>query len=71
MKGLVVVITLAILLVGLVSTGFGDAHISVADTSVPDNGITTSQSEASNSSTIAMTMTAWTTPSGEGGSNEL
>jgi hypothetical protein len=70
-KRLVTVVTTAILLIGSVLLGLSDMDISVADTSVPDNGITTSQSEASNSSTIAMTMTAWTTPSGEGGSNEL
>ena len=66
-KRLVTVFTLAILLVGLILFGLSDTDICVANTSVPDNGITTSQSEASNSSAIAMIVIAWTTPSGEGG----
>ena len=71
MKRLVTIVTLTILLIGLILLGFSDTDISVADTSVPDNKITTGQTEASNSSAIAMIMIAWTTPSGEGGSNEL
>ena len=71
MKRLVTAVTLAILLVGLVLIGSGDNDISVADTSIPDNKVTTSQTKASNSSAIAIIMIAWTTPSGEGGSNEL
>jgi len=67
----VTVVTLAILPVGLVLFDLSDTHISVADTSIPDNKITTGQTKASNSSAIATTMIAWTTPSGEGGSNEL
>jgi len=61
----------AILLVGLVLLGLSDTNITIADTSIPDNKMTTSQTEASNSSAIAMIMGAWTTPSGEGGSNGL
>jgi len=64
-------IILAILLIELVLLGLSDIHISVADTSIPDNKITTGQTKASNSSAIAMIMIAWTAPSGEGGSNEL
>ena len=71
MKRLVIVIIPAILLVGSVLLGLSDKDISVADTSIPDNKITTGQTKASNSSAIAMIMIAWTTPSGEGGSNEL
>ena len=71
MKRLVIVVTLAILLIGLVLLGSSDTDISLADTSIPDNKITTGQTKASNSSAIAMIMIAWTTPSGEGGSNEL
>ena len=67
MKRLVTVVTLAILPVGLVLFDLTNTDISIANTSVPDNGITTSQSEASNSSAIAMIVIAWTTPSGEGG----
>jgi hypothetical protein len=70
-KRLVTVVTLAVLLVGLILFGLTDLNISVADTSIPDNKITTSQTKASNSSAIALIMIAWTTPSGEGGSNEL
>ena len=71
MKRLVTIVTFAILLIGLVLLGLSDTDISVTDTSIPDNKITTSQTEAGNSSAIAMIMIAWTTPSGEGGSNEL
>jgi hypothetical protein len=38
---------------------------------MPDNEVTSSVDEISNSSAIAITMIAWTTPSGEGGSNGL
>jgi len=61
----------AILLVGLVLLGLSDTNITIADTSIPDNKITTGQTKASNFSAIAMIMGAWTTPSGEGGSNGL
>jgi hydrogenase/urease accessory protein HupE len=70
-KRLATVVTLAILLVGLILSGLTDLNISVADTSVPDNKITTGHAEASDSSTTAMTVIAWTTPSGEGGANGL
>jgi len=70
-KRLVTIVTLAILPVGLVLFDLTDTDISVADTSIPDNKITTGQTKASNSSAIAMIMIAWTTPAGEGGSNEL
>ena len=42
MKRLATVVTLAILLIGLVLLGLSDTRISFADTSVPDNEITTS-----------------------------
>ena len=71
MRRLVTVVVLAILLVGVVLFGLNDKDISVADTSVPDNKITTGHAEASDSSTTAMTVIAWTTPSGEGGANGL
>jgi hypothetical protein len=51
--------TLAILLAGLVLLGLSDTSISIADTSTPDNEITSSISKASNSSasaTIIITM---------------
>jgi hypothetical protein len=68
-KRLVAVIILAILLVELVLLGLSDADIYFADTSIPDNKITTSQTEARNSCAVAMTMIGRTMPSGEGGSN--
>jgi hypothetical protein len=70
-KRLVIIVTLAILPVGLVLFDLSDTDISIADTSVPDNKITTGQTKISNSCAIVMIMTAWTNPSCEGGSNEL
>ena len=60
MKRLVTVVTPAILLVGSVLLGLSDTVISIADTSIPNNEITTSQTQASNSTasaTITITMT--------------
>ena len=71
MKRLVTVVTLAILPVGLGLFDLTNTDISVVDTSIPDNKITTGQTKASNSSATAMIMIALTTPSSEGGSNEL
>ena len=51
MKRLVILVSLL---------GLSDTHISIADTSIPDNEVTSSVSKASNSSasaTIMMTMT--------------
>ena len=61
----------AILMVGLVLPGLNDTGIVIADTSVRNNEVVSSMTEAGNSSAIAMIMIAWTTPCGEGGSNEL
>ena len=71
MKRPVFLITLAILLTGLVLLGLSDTDISVADTSVPNDEVVSSVSKARNSSASVTIMIAWTTPSGEGGSNEL
>lgn len=71
MKRLVTIVTSAILPVGLVLFDLADKDISVADTSIPDTKITTGQTKPSNSSAIARIVIAWTTPSGEGGSNGL
>jgi hypothetical protein len=68
-KRLVTVVTLAILLVGLILFDLTDLNISVADTSIPDNKIASSQTKARNSCAVATIMGARTTPSGEGGSN--
>jgi len=67
----VTVVTSVILLAESILLGLTGLNISVADTSIPDNKITTSQTKASNSCAIAIVMIAWTTPSGEGGSNGL
>jgi hypothetical protein len=61
----------AILLIDFILLGTNDTDISVADTSIPDSKIITGQTEASNSSAIAMIMSTWISPSGEGGSNGL
>ena len=60
MKGLVTVVTLAILLVGSVLFGLSDTNIAIADTSIPDNEVASSISKAGNSSataTITITVT--------------
>ena len=44
MKRLVNLVTLALLLVRLVLVGLNDTDISVDDTSIPDNGVTSSVS---------------------------
>jgi len=64
-------VILAILLIGLVLFGLDDTDISVAHTSVSDIETTIRQPRAGNSSASAMIVIAWTTSSGEGGSNEL
>ena len=49
----------AILLIGLVLLGISDTRISIAQTAIPDNEVTSSVSKASNSSasaTITITM---------------
>lgn len=60
MNRLVTVVTLAILLIGLVLIGLRDTDISVADSSIHDNEVTSSVNKVSNSSasaTIMITMT--------------
>jgi len=60
-KRLVTIVAPVILIVGLVLLGLSDTHIAIADTSIPDNEVTTSVSKASNSSasaTIMITMYA-------------
>lgn len=53
MKKLVIVVTPAILLTGLVLSGLNDAKIAVADASTLDNEATSSVSRVGNSSTGA------------------
>ena len=62
MKRLVTVITLAVLPVGLILLDLTALNISIADTRIPDNKITTSQTEARNSCAVAMTMIGRTMP---------
>jgi len=58
-KRLVVVVTFAILLVGIILLSLGDTDISLADTSIPENNRTSSVTKASNSSaSITITMYA-------------
>lgn len=61
MKKLVIVAIITILLVGSVLLGLGDTRISIADTNIHDNEVTSSTSKASTSSasaTITITMYA-------------
>lgn len=61
MRKLFFLVIPTITLVGLVVIGLGDTTTSIADTEIPDNEITTSQTEASNysaSATITITMYA-------------
>lgn len=60
MKRLIFLVALTILLAGLVLFDLSDTAISIADTSVPDNQLTSNVSKASNSSAsagIRITMT--------------
>jgi len=58
-KRLVIIITLKILLTGLVLFGLGDTGIYVADTSIPDNEVASSEAnDASASGVITITMYA-------------
>ena len=60
MRRLFFLTNLAIVLAGLVLFGLSDATISIADTSVPNNELNGSVSEASNASasaTITITLT--------------
>ena len=51
MKMMFTVVTLAILLIGLVLLGIGDTRFAIADTSVPNDEVTSS--EANNTSATA------------------
>ena len=69
MKRLVTIVTLAILLVGLILFDLIDLNISVADTRIPNNEVASTLSKTINYSESGVIMIAWTTASGEGGSN--
>jgi hypothetical protein len=68
-KRMLSVITLTILLVGLILFGLTNLNISVADTSIPNNEVASTLSKTINYSASGVIMIAWTTASGEGGSN--
>ena len=60
-KRLILLVALVVILAGLSASVASDTSISIGDTNIPDNEITTSQTEASNSSasaTITITMYA-------------
>ena len=60
MKRLIPLIALVVILAGLPVVVVSDTSASLTDSNIPDNGITTSQTGASNSSasaTITITMT--------------
>ena len=61
MKSLIVLITLLVTLAGFSASAVFNDIVSVSDSNIPDNEITTSQNEASNSlasATITITMYA-------------
>ena len=61
MKRIFFVVTLAVLLIGLVLLDLSDTPTAIADTSIPSNQLTNSQSEANNSSAGAgITITMYT-----------
>ena len=63
MKRLINIVILVIRLVTLVLLGLNDRDISVADTSIPDDGTARSVSKASNSSASAIiTVAIYTLP---------
>jgi hypothetical protein len=63
MKRLTVLLTLAILVAGLVLLGLSDTVISLPDTSLSPNEVTSNVSKVSNSSaTATITITMYTLP---------
>ena len=60
MKSLLFLVALVVILLGLPLSAISDSSAPLADSNIPDNEITTRQTEASNSSasaTITITMT--------------
>jgi len=55
-RSLLFLVALAVILLGLPLSTISDSSAPLADTSIPDNEITTSQTEASNSSATATIM---------------
>lgn len=64
---LIALVVLVMILAKLPVSVVSDTSASLADSSMPDNETTTSQTGARNSSAIAIIMIAWTTASDEGG----
>ena len=56
MKRLVTVVALVTLIVGLALSGLNDTRIAVADTSLPNDEVTSSASNSSASATITIKM---------------
>lgn len=63
MKRLVVLVTFLVILAGLLLSGIADTSASIADTSIPDNEVTSSVRKANNSSASAIITITWTTAS--------
>lgn len=65
MKRVIVLVTLLVLLAGLLLSGIGDTSVSIADTDIPGNKVTSSATEGNNSSasaTITVTMPGISSP---------
>ena len=59
----------AVLLIDFILLGTNDTDIVITDTSVADNEVASTLSKTINYSKSGVIMIAWTTVSGEGGSN--
>ena len=72
MKRLVVLVGLVVILAGLLLPGVSDTSASATDTTIPDNEVTTSVSEAANSDSASatITITMYTLANEQGGSDE-
>lgn len=57
------ILAIIALVVSVVCLAVSDTSASIADTSIPDNGITSNQSEAHNSTASATITITWTTAS--------
>lgn len=65
MKKLLLLVLIAI--VALLISGISDTKAAIADTSIPDNEVTSSQTEANNSSASAIIKITWRTAPSLGG----
>jgi len=62
-----ILVTLVLIPAGLLASWSAHTNASVADTNIPDNEVTSSLSEANNSSASATITITWTTAPYEGG----